>query len=190
MTIENLSHKKEYSTSNFTAMNNAIDVEVEKRTELSKLYFSQRLMNRSMVFLLISSALSVICLTIAIIYWLFFLEPPKPVLQKTDKETSLSLKEISKSNTESEQIIDTSFTVFLRSQIETGEFVVTGRNYLPDNLIEPIEQYCYLEHEEANTTLAGEPIASISAGQLAVETTDKFLIKMAFPQCQFYKNQG
>ena len=185
MTTDNLPDKKEYSTSNFTAMNNAIDVEVDKRTELSKLYSSQRFMNRSMMILIISSTLAVICLTITIIYWMLFRDLPKPVTLNQDKQTSISLREISKSNPEEKNKIDTSFTVFLRSQIETGEFVVTGKNYLPDNLIDPVEQYCYLESQEAETSLAGETIASITDGKISIETEDNFLIEMAMPYCQF-----
>ncbi len=187
-------NKKQYSTSNYSAMNSAIDIEVKKRDELSKLYSSQRVINRSMILLIITSTLSILALTAAIMYWLFFLTPstiPSLKDKEVDRKTTVSLNEISKNTSESnpslEQKIDTSFTVFQRSQIETGEYVVTGKNYTPDNLVEPTDQYCYLEPKEAETSLAGESIASSLNGEIIVDTQDRFLIDVAMPHCQFYK---
>ncbi|MGS0681837.1 hypothetical protein [Shewanella sp. 30m-9] len=185
-----LKPKKAFSTSNFSAVNDAIDVEVDKRGELSRLYSSQRTLNKSMIGLLITSSIAIVVLMVVVIYWLFFFSTPPPsIVQSFDKQTSQSLKEIAKANTDPDKVIDTSFTVFLRSQIETGEYVVTGKNYLPDNLVEPLEQYCYLEPQEAATSLAGETIASMSDGVLSVETTDKFLLGLALPHCQFYTQE-
>lgn len=196
MAIESDLYKKQYSTSNYSAINRAIDVEVKKRDELSKLYSSQRVINKSKIFLLTASAMSIVMLTIAVIYWMYFFSPqiitPSLGLEENKKTTS-SLNEISKSNAESasnsEQQIDTSFTVFQRSQIETGEYVVTGKNYIPENLVEPTEQYCYLEPKEAETSLAGESIASSVGGEIILDTQDSFLIDVALPHCQFYLNK-
>lgn len=50
------------------------------------------------------------------------------------------------------QFIETSFTVFHSSIIPSGETVVTGKEYSPDNLLTPSHQYCYLEIAENKNT--------------------------------------
>jgi hypothetical protein len=82
------------TTSNdFTAMNKAIDIEVQKRNELSDLYSSQKNMNRSTASLYICAAICLLLVTGSFIYWLFFVEPQPPLQQfKPSTDNSVSLK--------------------------------------------------------------------------------------------------
>lgn len=50
------------------------------------------------------------------------------------------------------QFIETSFTVFHSSITPSGESVMTGKEYSPDNLLTPSHQYCYLERAENKNT--------------------------------------
>lgn len=176
-----------YTTSNnYTAMNNAIDVEIQKRSELSALYSSQKQMNRSTIYLYICASFCLLLVTGSFIYWLFFVgnEVDNQHL-KPNKDNSVSLKKIANNDDTIKKSIDTSFTVFQRKQIETGEYVVTGKNFIPEDLITPEDQYCYIEPITADSGMAGEPIASMVKNELLIETTDKFLMQNALPHCQF-----
>jgi hypothetical protein len=63
--------------------------------------------------------------------------------------------------------------------------VVTGKNFSPEDLITPEDQYCYIEPITAESGMSGVPIASMMNKELSLETTDKFLIQNALPSCQF-----
>lgn len=174
------------STHDYSPINNAVDVEIQKRKEITGLYSSQRSMNRSAIVLNVCVALCLLVLTISLVYWFFFTKPvvlTAPPFQ--DKNASTSLKTISNNDDALKDPIDTSFTVFYRYQIETGEHVVTGLNYVPSDLITPQDQYCYIEPMTADSGLAGEPIASMVITDLTIETTDKFLIEVALPHCKW-----
>jgi hypothetical protein len=124
---------------NFEAMNKAIDTEVEKRFEITELYQYQQTSRRTLIFLHITLSLSVIALTAAIIYWLLYQNngsfiPPweHKVTQEDglrDRNTysaldTLSRQEQAPSSAE-QSFINTSFTVFHRTLLPTGEYAVT-----------------------------------------------------------------
>lgn len=173
------------NANDFSPINNAVDIEIQKRKEITELYSSQRRMNSATIFLYVCTALCFLIVTIGLIYWFFFYQPEirKEPLYKNE-EASISLKKISNDGI-LKNTIDTSFTVFYRYQIETGEHVVTGLNYVPEDLINPQDQYCYIEPMTADSGLAGEPIASMVKSSLSMETTDVFLIEKALPHCQW-----
>lgn len=187
-----------FTAHNFEAMNKAIDTEVEKRFEISELYQHQQTSRRTLILLHITLSLCVILLTFAVIYWLFFLNnghiqlPITPNISKSDgirdRETyavldSLSIQEQA---TEAEQsFINTSFTVFHRTLIPTGEYAVTGKTFQPDNLRIPSEQYCYLEKDQQGGSLSATPLAVIEETKFILETEEPELMAFAKRYCQF-----
>lgn len=183
------SSKNQHITiNNLDPINKAIDVEVSKRNELSSLYSSQKNINKSTVLLNICIALCLLLLTIGALYWFFYSKNINtPMLSPQDKSTAVSLNKISKSDDSINKSIDKSFTVFQRVLIDTGEYVVTGKNFIPEDLTKPTDQYCYIEPLTAESGMAGEPIASMNANELIMETENKYLLQFAFPACQFSK---
>jgi len=184
------SNSKEYfpQSHKFDALNEAIDIEVRRTDELTALYKSKKRINIAVIFLYIVAGVSMLLLTITIIYWLL-LPNTKNDEDRVgqNKDNSVELKTISNNDKNTKKSIDTSFTVFTRQLIETGEYVVTGKNYSPDDLKKPTDQYCYIEPITANSGMAGEPIASYFEGNLITETSDKFLLENAINYCQFTK---
>lgn len=175
-----------YTAYNFSQLNDAIDIEIQKRNELSRLYASQKKMNRSTMYFYICASVCLLLLTITFIYWFGFSEPKENVqYSKPIEENSTSLKQIADNENSSHDTINTSFTVFQRKQIETGEYVVTGKNFTPEDLLTPEDQYCYIEPITSDSGMSGEPIASILDEELIIETADTFLIHNALPYCQF-----
>jgi hypothetical protein len=186
----------DYVSHNYDAMNRAIDTEVDKRFELNELYRFQQTSRRTLMFLHITSSLCVIAVTAVIIWWFFhqtspvFNEPSPTFNGAFDRSTSDALSLISdqEKNNESEQnYINTSFTVFHRTLVPTGEYVVTGKTYQPEDLSSPDEQYCYLEKNQSSDGLTGLPLASINESEYIIETDDNELIGFARQYCQFSK---
>jgi hypothetical protein len=184
---------------NFEAMNKAIDTEVEKRFEITELYQYQQTSRRTLIFLHITLSLSVIALTAAIIYWLLYQNngsfiPPweHKVTQEDglrDRNTysaldTLSRQEQAPSSAE-QSFINTSFTVFHRTLLPTGEYAVTGKTFQPDDLRKPSEQYCYLEKNQKGGNLSANPLAIIQKGDFILETEEPELINFARRYCQF-----
>jgi len=203
MSIDNHAEDKtnpkghKFTTHNFEAMNRAIDTEVDRRFEISELYRYEGSSRRSLMFMHIATSLSVIAVASAVVWWLF--NPPTgsvvttgtepPTFSNTfDRSTTDALNILSeqeKTNDEDKPFINTSFTVFHRTLIPSGEYVVTGKTYQPDNLKTPNEQYCYLEQAQSASGLSGEPLASINEGDFTLETDDASLISFARKYCQF-----
>tara|TARA_R110001592_G_scaffold227724_1_gene483993 strand:+ start:31925 stop:32560 length:636 start_codon:yes stop_codon:yes gene_type:complete len=184
---------------NFEAMNKAIDTEVEKRFEITELYQYQQTSRRTLMFLHITLSLSVIALTAAIIYWLFYQNNSNfipPWEHKATQEDGLrdrntysaldTLSQQEQTPSSSEQnFINTSFTVFHRTLLPTGEYAVTGKTFQPDDLRKPSEQYCYLEKNQKGGNLSANPLAIIEKGKFILETTEPELINFAKRYCQF-----
>lgn len=188
---DQLSH--DYVTHNYDAMNRAIDTEVDRRIEISELYHYEGSSRRTLMLLHVVTSLSVVAVAVAVIFWLYH-QPATSVdyvpvnTTAFDQSTTDALKVISaqESLSEKEQpFIDTSFTVFHRTLISTGEYVVTGKTYAPDDLSYPQEQYCYLEKAQSSEGLSGEPLAAFEEHQFMLETEDLELIGLARKYCQF-----
>lgn len=187
-----------FTAHNFEAMNKAIDTEVEKRFEISELYQYQQTSRRTLMLLHITLSLCVIALTSAVIYWLFFLNnghiqmptgtdfSQSDGLRDRDTYAVLDSLSIQEQATEGEQnFIDTSFTVFHRTLIPTGEYAVTGKTFQPDDLRKPSEQYCYLEKNQPGSSLSATPLAVIEEGKFMLETDEPELMSFAKRYCQF-----
>jgi len=183
-----------YTTHNFEAMNRAIDTEVDRRFEISELYRYEGSSRQSLMFMHITTGLAVIAVASAVIWWLFSTPGSLKNIEAQsyttvfDRSTSDALgviSELEKPGGEEQTFINTSFTVFHRTLIPTGEYVVTGKTYQPDNLKYPDDQYCYLEKSQSASGLSGEPLASITEGDLILETENVELIHFTRKYCQF-----
>lgn len=184
---------------NFEAMNKAIDTEVEKRFEITEFYQNQQTSRRTLMFLHITLSLSVIALTAAIIFWLFyqntgsFIPPWEHKVTQADglrdRNTYSALESLSQQeqvpSSAEQSFINTSFTVFHRTLLPTGEYAVTGKTFQPDDLRKPSEQYCYLEKNQEGGNLSANPLAIIEKGKFILETEEPELIRFAKRYCQF-----
>jgi len=96
-----------------------------------------------------------------------------------DEDAARDLREISETNSDA----PVEYTVFYRMGTESGEIVVTGREFAKENLSVPTLQYCYLE----SGSLQGIPMAEkVAAESLTVETKDPLLIRYVESYCKFY----
>lgn len=193
------SEQYESVSHNFDAMNRAIDTQVDKQLELSSLYQFQQSSRRTLMAMHITVSLCVLALTATAIWWLlsssgsFFssdITYTESILKSaSDRKTSDALKIISEAqdsnNNPDKAFIDTSFTVFHRTLISTGEYVVTGKTYEPDDLQTPSEQYCYLEQSQSSNQLSGQALSYIEDKELILETEDQAMISLAHRYCQF-----
>jgi hypothetical protein len=184
---------------NFEAMNRAIDTQVDKQLELSSLYEFQQTSRRTQVIMHITISLCFLALTATAIWWLLSSSghivagnisyADRIESKAVDRKTIDALKVISKSqtpvNNADQAFINTSFTVFHRTLISTGEYVVTGKTYQPSDLNRPYEQYCYLEQNQNSQQLSGQALSYIENGELVLETEDKAMIELAKRYCQF-----
>jgi len=186
----------DYVTHNYEAMNRAIDTEVDRRVELSELYRYEGRSRRSLMIMHLATSLSVVAVAVALIFWLYY--PPatssggiskvnasSPALDRSTSDALALISAQESPELKDKPFIDTSFTVFHRTLISTGEYVVTGKTYAPDNLSYPEEQYCYLEKTQSNAGLSGEPLAAFEDHQFMLETDDLELIDFARKHCQF-----
>lgn len=186
-----------YTAHNYEAMNRAIDTEIEKRHEISSLYHYQSSSRRTLMLLHITLSLCVLTLTAAIIFWLFHqgnveLRVPwdRTTLDQSlrEHETHTALTELSsqeKGSAEDRPFINTSFTVFHRTLIPSGEYVVTGKTFEPNQLSSPRDQYCYLEKNQSSEAVSGLPLAVVENNNLVLETEVPELINYVKRYCQF-----
>lgn len=193
---ENTEHYDSVSH-NYEAMNRAIETQVDKQLELSSLYEYQQTSRRTQMLMHITISLCVISLTATAIWWMlassgnYGISNALDSIQSTvtDRKTADALQIISASqetsNSPDQAFINTSFTVFHRTLISTGEYVVTGKTYEPSNLTTPYDQYCYLEQNQNSQALSGQPLSYIENGKLILETKDKAMINVAHRYCQF-----
>ena len=193
------SEARTYVAHNYEAMNRAIDTQVDKQFELSELYRFQQTSRRTLMFMHITVSLCLILLSATVIWWLVTpvnrLPPPQinttelKLSASSDRDTIDALKVISgvedQQNNPEQVFINTSFTVFHRTLIPTGEYVVTGKTYRPENLHSPHEQYCYLEKSQSSEKLSGSPLAYVENKEIILETNEKELISFAKRHCQF-----
>lgn len=193
----------DYVTHNFEAMNRAIDTEVDRRVELSELYRYEGKSRRTLMVLHLATSLSVISIAVALIVWLFYptnssvnasttpselaadFSHSSPALNRSTIEALALISAQEASDPKEAPFINTSFTVFHRTLISTGEYVVTGKTYAPNDLSYPSEQYCYLEKNQSSASLSGEPLAAFEDHQFILETKDLELISFARKYCQF-----
>lgn len=156
-------------TNNTQPINLAIDMEVAKQNEIVNLYQSEIGLNSSKKVLAYVATFAVLMVSIALIWWLLTKSPSitevKPLTDKTaptvgiDKTSSAlhqrKIKQLSeKVNTEEKDLheVTTNYTVFSNVITHTGEIVVTGKSYRPnDTADKPYQEDCY--HKVNNDSL-------------------------------------
>lgn len=186
----------EYVTHNYDAMNRAIDTEVDRRVEISELYRYEGRSRRTLMFMHLAISVSVIAVAVSVIFWLYYLPSThsegilavsvsSPALDRSTSDALALISAQESPKLKDKPFINTSFTVFHRTLISTGEYVVTGKTYAPEDLGYPQEQYCYLEKTQSNSSLSGEPLAAFEDQQFMLETDDLELISFARKYCQF-----
>jgi len=179
----------DYVAHNYDAINHAIETEIDKRHQLIEFYRSERSHNAAQTFLYLAFAFSVIAATCALVWWLMQ-QPVSDVVYApaNDNGTVLALNEIAKQEVidgVEQGFVDTSFTVFHRTLISSGEYVVTGKVYAPGNLTQPEDQYCYLEKNQSGSNLSGVPLAVFENNKLSLETENLNLAALAEKYCRF-----
>ena len=109
-----------------------------------------------------------------------------------NKEADLTRKVdvISKQKTlpeEEQSFIKTSFTIFHSTIIPTGESVVTGKEYAPEDITSPSHQYCYLRSVIGDSDFRSSVIdlADFKDGNVRYITNDDYLNELADSYCVF-----
>lgn len=177
-----------YTAHNFEAMNRAIDTQIQKQELMSVIYRNQRYENSTRTILFVVSAISIASLSAALIWWLLF--PGHPSYQQRlsindDNPALITLSGQEQINGDDAPFIDTSFTVFHRNLTPSGDYVVTGKTYVPNDLNTPNEQYCYLEAANPKGELSAKPLAAYEGEQFKWETTEPLFIELAEDYCRF-----
>ena len=175
-------------THNFESMNRAIDNQVEKQELMSVIYRTQRYEKATRTLFYIVSTLAIALLTATLIWWLLHSNPEAyridfPALENQQALQTLASSEEAKG--EDAAFINTSFTVFHRNLTPSGDNVVTGKTFAPEDLATPYEQYCYLESASSTGSLSAIPLASYDEGSYQEETTDPNLLKLIRRYCRF-----
>ena len=87
---------------------------------------------------------------------------------------------------EFQPMVQTQFTVFRETIIESGDKVVTGLTYIPEDLRTPVEQYCYMEGEG----LSGIPLAEVDLdGKVKVIADEQTYSSIIHSYCLFSLNE-
>ena len=177
---------KEYTAYNFDPLNSAIDNQLEtQRALIAEAKSRKRLLNNKRAFYLIT-CICMVAFTVVIIYWLLskreIMDVVSPSKSDTFEET-YDLEQISGSS-EEEYGVNTSYTVFKKTTMASGEIIVTGKEYEPDSLDKPVYQYCYLD-SPSGTTKKITQIAYIDESVMVISTQSNRLIIDGIPLCQF-----
>jgi len=177
-----------YVSHNFDAMNRAIDNQVQKQELMSIIYRTQRYEKGTRTFFYVIASVCLLVLTGAILWWLTSTPgiqlAPSPLLAQ-DEQALLVLSEQEQITGDDAGFINTSFTVFHRNLTPSGDYVVTGKTYAPENLRQPYEQYCYLESAGPSGELAAKPLASYDETDFKLETEDAIFVKLVERFCRF-----
>ncbi len=186
----------EYSGADYGPLNQAIEREAEKTSELLMIYRGRRYYDWSRIFFWISVSVAVLVLSGAIAWWIL----KDPVYENITRSykgetysgedlqeekkilTNLRIREGGINKTIS---IDTSFTVFIVTPLDSGESVVTGKTYSPDSLAYPFSQYCYLATIGKPENLGGLKLATVIDDVYIFDTNDVELRSLAKRYCQF-----
>lgn len=177
-----------YVSHNFDSMNRAIDNQIQKQELMSLIYRTQRYEKSTRTVFYVVATLAISALTVTLIWWLFNAQPTAFTLDMPALEDRQALQTLSTNAQPSGSdagFINTSFTVFHRNLTPSGDHVVTGKTYAPENLDQPYEQYCYLESANAQGALNAIPLASYDESAFTQETSDSNLSKLIPRYCRF-----
>ncbi len=180
-----------YSSNDFDPINGAIENEVLRAEESLKYSRHKRYNSWSRIVFWISISIAILLIAGAFSWWLLFengvtktyntFEAPK----YTAENVELERQTITKIDANEGASIDTSYTVFIKVPLESGESVITGKVYLPNQVEKPNHQYCYLETLGGPALIKGRQLAKITDGVLIYETSDQELLSLAKRHCKF-----
>lgn len=177
-----------YVSHNFDSMNRAIDNQIQKQELMSVIYRTQRYEKGTRTVFYVVATIAIVALTATLIWWLLNTSPVPLTLDLPAIDDRKALQTLS-GNADSAGadagFINTSFTVFHRNLTPSGDHVVTGKTYAPENLDQPYEQYCYLETANAQGALNAIPLASFDEQAYREETQDANLLKLINRYCRF-----
>ncbi len=174
---------REYVVNNYEPYNAAVAASLSQHRAHAALLGRQSNLNASKSFLLVVGGLSILGITLALIFWL--LKPAAPAHFSSESSgQSRELSELARGEGVTDFEISTSFTVFSTTPTSAGEIVVTGKEYEPDDLSTPSNQYCYMTTSD-DVRGAETEIAYVSDGEILLATEDEYLIHEAVPLCQF-----
>ena len=180
-----MSKRIEYETHNYSAYNEAVGHELEHHREIAAAVHEESRLRRAKVWVLIALAVAILALTISLIVWLFSGPRPDALSVFSSKDTSQDLGSIARAQDQKEIGVTTRFNVFDKSPMATGEIVVTSKEYTPDDLVEPLYQYCYVTNSTEISNATQTLIADVELGEVRLKTQDPFLIDNALPLCTF-----
>lgn len=186
-----------YVTDNFEPYNRAIEADIRRHDNLSRALISQARVNKSLMILRWAGAAAMLIIAISIAIWLLTTLGTVGY----DYSTAISrinvedaARKVQESSPSQDPMIKTSFTVFETAVTDTGERVVTGRVYDPQDFDFPVSQYCYLE---IRSDKLGEQIQNTydavtkdlakkeAKGKVETVVTDEALSLTATTYCRF-----
>lgn len=180
---------REYTFHNYQPYNSAVDQVVQQHVLVTE---SLRASNRESLFrqaLTLAAALSLICLVIALIYWLLLAQPAPRFSNDVTPAPTEELAAISENNPSSTFDSLQSFVQFTEKYASTGEVVVTARKFDVDDLESPTYQWCYITTSTETMNSPDTELATISdEGTVIVQTTDDRLLGEPLRLCDFITN--
>ena len=181
-----MSSPKEYTAYNYAPYSAAVDNQLETQRELIAEAGSRRKLLQSKWLFYISACICMLIFCAALVYWLLnnknTVNSATSSQADTTKERS-TLKQIDEAAPVNYGI-DTSYTVFNKTVMASGEIVVTGKEYDPESLDTPVNQFCYLD-SPTGTKKTVTQLAFVDDKGMEVVTTDQRLINDGIPLCQF-----
>jgi len=152
----------DYVVNNFEAMNQAIDNEAERARGLLELYKVDRQQSKARIFLYVCVGLASLIFSTGMLVWLVMGDDSPPLQVKEGSvDHSEELEKLYASHSTEERSVSTKFTVFISSTTETGDEVITGLVYSPEDITLPVEQYCYLQGADESGAMAGIQLAEL-----------------------------
>ncbi len=177
----------ERSRSNFDLVNEAIELERGRVTDILRLRRQRRLLRWMQIAALAVGMICVIALTTTLVYWLLR-EPIVDANAYLNAPTSESndIEQISQAEGASARTIDTTYTVFSRVELDSGQSVVTGKSFTPEDTKLPFEQYCYIEQVGDDRSQVGSNfLAEVFQGQVVYGVGLAELKQIADNYCRF-----
>ena len=178
----------EYTTHDYLPYNEAVRHELAHHREIAAAVHEESRLRRAKVWVLISLAIAILGLTLAVIYWLFSQPEANQIFAASSPKTRENLGAIAASENPKGIEVATSFNVFDKTPMATGEIVVTSKEFTPANLSQPQYQYCYVTNSTEISNATQILIADVEGGQVRVQTTDTFLLESALPLCTFIQS--
>ena len=184
--VDNMIERQEYTSHNFEAYNAAVNNQLETQRELiAEAKSRKQLINSKKIFYFVASVSMVICAA-SFICWLLTKEEKSTFIVPSESGTlgeSSGLKQIADGSLK-KYGVDTSYTVFKKTVMASGENIVTAKEYNSDSLEKPVYQYCYLD-SSVGTTKTITTLAILDETGYEVSTKDQRLIQDGIPLCQF-----